>query len=427
MMGRKTSHRRKYREQSHFDSHANGEITPTLEGNPLVPTGEARWIDTNEGVVSVCEELRAAKMFAYDTEFIGEDSYYAKTCLIQVGTTNMIALIDPFSAKDLTPLYDLLCDPKCIKVVHAGKQDFEPIARFHGDPPAGIFDTQLAAGLIGFPWPVSLTKLIETMLSHDVGGHFTLTQWDARPLTNRQKIYAADDVRYLLAIQSLIHNRLEELGRLDWIVEECQSLTTVDSFGFDLQTSVKRLCKNRSPRKKELLRIQALVTLRDSIAQKQNDPPRSVLPDECILALSKKPVDTTAQLGSMKGFPKKIAQKYGQEIIQTISSSQTLTPIKLRKPKSIEKEATTRQELDGLWSLFCAWCIGNELSSGLVANRATFTDWCLSIREDKQPATSPLTTGWRLNILDPFAAFIQGKEQLEFYRNTSFQAKVKKS
>lgn len=425
-MAKKRSHRGNYRQQSHQESHENGKITPILQDNALVPTDEARWIDTNEGVVGICEELKAAKIFTYDTEFIGEDSYFAKTCLIQVGTAKTVALIDPFAADDLTPLYALLCDPECTKVVHAGKQDFEPVSRLFGKPPKNVFDTQLAAGLIGFPWPISLTKLIEALLHHDVGGHFTLTQWDARPLTERQKFYAADDVRYLLAIHDIIQTKLNMLGRLAWVEEECQSLTSPSAFGFDLQTSVKRIFKNKIPRKKELLRIQSLLTLRDSIAQQENEPPRSIIPDDCLTAIARKPADTPEQLASMKGFPKKIAMKFGKQILQSIVDAQELSSLTLRKPHPIEKEAKTRQELDGLWSLFCAWCVGNELSSNLVASRATFTDWCLPVRTDTQPPSSPLTTGWRSQVMQPFSAFMHGKEELQFSRDATFIAKAKK-
>jgi ribonuclease D len=289
-----------------------------------------------------------------------------------------------------------------------------------------VFDTQLAAGLIGFPWPISLTKLIEALLQHDVGGHFTLTQWDARPLTERQTSYAADDVRYLLAIHDIIRQKLNTLGRLAWVEEECQSLTSQGAFGFDLQNSVKRICKNKTPRKKELLRIQALLTLRDSIAQQENEPPRSIIPDDCLIAIARKPADKPEQLATMKGFPKSIAMKFGKKILQSIVDAQDLTPLTLRKPNPIEKEANTRQELDGLWSLFCAWCVGNDLSSNLVASRATFTDWCLAVRDEGPPPISPLTSGWRAQAMQPFSAFMQGKEELKFSRDTTLIAKVNK-
>jgi ribonuclease D len=150
-----------------------------------------------------------------------------------------------------------------------------------------------------------------------------------------------------------------------------------------------------------------------------------VLPDDCLIALARKPADTSDQLAAMKGFPKKIAMKFGKKILSSILDAQELTPIRLRKPQSIEKEANTRQELDGLWSLFCAWCVGNELSPSLVASRATFTDWYLAIRTGNEPPTSTLTSGWRSVILTPFIQFMQGKEQIEFSLCDSLLARVK--
>ena len=205
-MGNGSSHRRKHRQQSHNQSHAQSTIIPVLQGNPLVPTDDAQWIDEQSPFLELCDELRENGIFAFDTEFIGEDSYYPFTCLIQVATTKTVALIDPFKIKDVMPLYNLIADPDITTLLHSGSQDLEPVARLLGKPPAAIFDTQLAAGIIGYPWPLSLTKSIEAILGHDVGGHFTFSQWDARPLSNRQRIYAADDVRYLLDFTTSFKN-----------------------------------------------------------------------------------------------------------------------------------------------------------------------------------------------------------------------------
>ena len=218
-MGNSASHRRKHRQKSHDQSHLESTITPILQGNPLVPTEEARWIDQESDFISLCSELKDNGIFAFDTEFIGEDSYHPFTCLIQVATTKSVALIDPFKIEDLSPLYSLITDPDVTILLHSGSQDLGPVARLLGKPPLAIFDTQLAAGLVGYPWPLSLTKSIEAILGHDVGGHFTFSEWDARPLSKRQRIYAADDVRYLLATYDYFQTRLEELGRANWAAE----------------------------------------------------------------------------------------------------------------------------------------------------------------------------------------------------------------
>ena len=422
-MGKRASHRRNHRQQSHNQSHAEAAITPVLQGNPLVPTEEAIWIEDEQAFLQLCNELKENGLFAFDTEFIGEDSYYPFTCLIQVATTKSVALIDPFKIKDLTPLYSLITDPNVTILLHSGSQDLDPVARLLGEPPSAIFDTQLAAGFIGYPWPLSLTKCIETILGHDVGGHFTFSQWGARPLSTRQRTYAADDVRYLLAMYDFFQRRLEELGRTKWAEEEFSKLSSMESYVFDLQSVVKRICRNKNPRKKELQRIQAIALLREEIAKKRNLPTRVIIPNECVLALGKKPVETIQQLVSLKGFPKNIANQFGEQILSAIEDSYTMEPVPIRRPNPIEKETMVRQELDGAWSLFNAWCIGNNLSAGLVTSRPTFTDWFLAIRGGNEIAPSPLTSGWRSEVTKQFSQMLDGNQELIFAYDEMIRAR----
>jgi ribonuclease D len=416
-MGKNGSHRQKHRQQSHNESHAQGTVTPILEGHPLVPTGDAEWIDTQESFLELCDALKESGIFAYDTEFIGEDSYYAFTCLIQVATRKRVALIDPFKIKDLSPLFALIADPNTTTLLHSGSQDLEPVARLFGKAPAGIFDTQLAAGLVGFPWPISLTKLIESVLHHEVGGHFTFSQWDARPLSERQIFYAADDVRYLIALHDFLSTKLKELDRTAWAEKEFLKFTSMEGYALDLFNIVKRICKNKTPHKKEIQRVQALAQLRETIAIELDLPTRAVIPNECILGLSKKPLETVNQLISMKGFPKNMASRFGDQILQAIADAPSLEPIKLRKPQTIEKEAETRQELDGLWSLFGAWCVGKQLSTGLITNRPVFTDWFLALREGNTLSDSPLAQGWRCEAVQEFTDMISGDGTISFSYN----------
>lgn len=394
-----------------------------MQGNPLVPTDEATWIDEESQFLHLCDELQANEVFAFDTEFIGEDSYYPFTCLIQVATVKGVSLIDPFVIKDLTPLYSLITDSAVTVLLHSGSQDLDPVVRSLGTPPKAIFDTQIAAGLVGFPWPLSLTKSIETVLEHDVGGHFTFSQWDARPLSNRQRMYAADDVRYLMALHEFFVRRLDELGRLSWAEEEFSKFTTMGTYEFDLQSVVKRICRNKLPRKKELQRIQSLAILREDIAIERNLPTRAIIPNECLLALGKKPVETVHQLAGMRGFPKNIAKQYGELILKAIEEAYAHEPVQMRRPNQIEKETIVRQELDGAWSLFNAWCIGNNLSAGLVTSRPIFTDWYLAIREGVEVPSSTLTKGWRNEVSTQFSQMILGKKELIFTYDNAFHAR----
>ncbi len=413
-MGSQFSHRRKHRQKSHSQSHAEGTVSPVLQGHPLVPTEKHQFIETNADLIALCNSVREEHAFAFDTEFIGEDSYYAHTCLIQIATKRGVTLIDPFSVDDLTPLYELICDPDIITIVHAGIQDFEPVIRLHNDSPKNIFDTQIAAGFVGLPWPLSLTKTIGTILNHTVGGHFTFSQWDARPLTKRQLHYAADDVRYLIAIHDDLQNKLRELDREQWLHSECQKFSNADTFEFNTRQVVKKICGTKVPKTRELKRIQALAVLRNSIAKEKNLPPKDVYPNECIWHLAKNLISNANQLSAIRGFPKHIAVQFGERIIQCLEDSESVDPVKLRKPQKIESEPKMRQELDGAWSLFNAFCVGQQLAPGLVSNRQSFTDWYLWLREGRDISASPLSHDWRATFLTDFSAMINDQGSLTF-------------
>ena len=127
----------------------------------------------------------------------------------------------------------------------------------------------------------------------------------------------------------------------------------------------------------------------------------------------------------MHGFPRNIAKRFGKQILQAVIDEPNLEPIKLRKPQAVEREAETRQELDGIWSLFGAWCVGKKLSTGLVTNRPTFTDWFLALREGTTIEDSPLENGWRGEAVKEFATMISGNGEISFSYNRTLHSESK--
>ncbi|HEX8915961.1 MAG TPA: ribonuclease D, partial [Humisphaera sp.] len=178
--------------------------------HPLIPRGAAALITQQPELNALVERLRKADVVAYDTEFIGELSFHPKLCLIQASSAAEVALVDPLVGLDLTPFWELLADPAVPKVVHAGQQDVEPVVRNLGRGPANVFDTQIAAGLASFPYPVSLSKLVQELTGARLGKGLTFTHWDQRPLSGQQLRYAADDVRYLPLLHALLKAKLEK-------------------------------------------------------------------------------------------------------------------------------------------------------------------------------------------------------------------------
>ena len=170
-----------------------------------------RWVATEEALTETIEHLATAPAYALDTEFHRERTYYPKAALIQLAIEDLIALIDPL-AVDIAPLSTLF-DSDAIAVVHAAQQDLEVLTRACGTVPRTLFDTQLAAGFVGYSSP-ALTNLLAAELSVRLLKGDRLTDWLARPLSDEQCEYAASDVAHLLELRDSFVARLVANGRL---------------------------------------------------------------------------------------------------------------------------------------------------------------------------------------------------------------------
>jgi|SRR5665213_981605 len=198
-MNFRAQHRARNHESAHADASAHAPEPADTAVRPLVHVGPPDMIETAGQLEQLIANLRDDGSFAYDSEFIGELTYHPRLCLLQVASHRRVALIDPLAELDLTPFWELLADPSIGKIVHAGEQDIEPVVRHLRRPAANVLDTQICAGFIGLPYPLSLSKLVAELTGARLGKGLTFTHWDNRPLSQVQLRYAADDVRYLPA------------------------------------------------------------------------------------------------------------------------------------------------------------------------------------------------------------------------------------
>ena len=185
---------------------------------------EPLFVDTESGLAELCEKLRGQPVLALDTEFLREKTYYAQLCLLQVAAEGVIACIDPL-AVDLDPLLDIIYDPNVVKVMHSARQDMEIFFDLRGDVPRPLFDSQIAATLMGFGEQVGYANLVQQMLEVTLDKIATRTDWSQRPLDAEQISYAADDVRYLF---TLYHQQVELLsskGRLSWLQDDFDAMS----------------------------------------------------------------------------------------------------------------------------------------------------------------------------------------------------------
>src|SRR5438105_10980849 len=177
-------------------------------------------INTPQELAACCEYLAGRRQFGFDTEFVGEDTYHPRLCLVQVATNERLILIDPLTVGPLDAFWKLVVDPANQVVVHAGREEVRLCRLWTGQVPGNLFDLQIAAGLVGLAYPLGHAALVSQALRVQIAKGETLTEWRDRPLTALQIRYAFDDVRYLLPLWRRLRDRLQELAREDWAREE---------------------------------------------------------------------------------------------------------------------------------------------------------------------------------------------------------------
>jgi ribonuclease D len=221
-------------------------------------TSEMRYVDTPQALTQLCQDLRSAKVIAVDTEFIREKTYYAKLCLIQVASDAVIACIDPLALNNLDELLEILYSTDKLKLFHAAWQDLEIFYDQWGRIPGPIFDTQIAAALLGFSDQIGYANLVEQLLHTELDKSAVRTDWAQRPLSAQQLAYAADDVHYLLKLYPLILQRLTDLGRNDWLEEDFMALTDPATYAKSTATAWQRISGHGRLKPRQLAVLQVL-------------------------------------------------------------------------------------------------------------------------------------------------------------------------
>jgi ribonuclease D len=388
-----------FRSRNHDSAHAEAadDSSPiAVADHPQTPRGKPVLIDQPDALAELLAHLRSAGRFAYDSEFIGELTYVPKLCLIQVATADRVALIDPLVGLDLVPFWELICDPTVEKVVHAGQQDVEPVFRHVGRPAANVFDTQVAAGFVGLAYPVSLSKLVLDRMGAKLGKGLTFTNWDQRPLSPMQMRYAADDVRYLLAVRDELGRQLDALGHTAWAAAETAAVCDPASFAFDPDTAYLKVrgAGGLPPRNGAVLR--ELAIWRDAQAREHDVPARTFLKDEVLLDLARQPAKTLDRIAKVRGLPRPVEQAYGAEIL-AVTARGLATPVD-RLPPVRDDEPTPRQRFnaDAAWSLLGVLCAGRSIDPSLISSRQDVGEVYRALAAgNPPPSDARLLKGWR--------------------------------
>jgi ribonuclease D len=261
-----------------------------------------------------------------DTEFMSEGRYRALLCLVQVAVDDpgapggsRIVLIDPLGDVDVTPLAQLLGDPKIEVVLHAGRQDVAILRRAWNTEVINIFDTQSAAGFAGAGAQSGYANLLGQILGRRVGKSASYTRWDARPLTAEQLSYAADDVAHLLELADELQLRLRETERLEWAREECRRLESATDER-DPETAWERLPRVGQLDPQARAVAKELAAWRERTASREDRPVGSVLADPTLVELAKRQPSSLAAFEQIRGFHPSAIRRRGEAILEAIAA-----------------------------------------------------------------------------------------------------------
>lgn len=267
--------------------------------------------------MEVCDQLRGCEWLAVDTEFERVNTYYPELCLVQVaGDNGLVAVIDPLAIHDPELLYGLLYDPGITGVFHAARQDFELFYHLKGELPAPLFDTQIAASLLGYESQIGYANLVREILDVDLAKTQTRTDWKRRPLSDKQLQYAADDVIHLARLYERLQTRLMESELMTKMEEQCRLLYRPELYVPDPESMWKKI-KIREAQKfsgASLAVFKRLAAWREITARRKNLPRKWVLKDHELVAIARElPADRNT-LARLEGIDARVVKRYGEEL-----------------------------------------------------------------------------------------------------------------
>lgn len=302
-------------------------------------------ITTTEDLEAACAKLASAPFIAVDTEFMREQTFWPRLCLIQIAGGDTEILIDNLAPGiELKPFFDLMVDENVLKVFHSARQDIEIVHHLAGVVPHPIFDSQVAAMVCGFGEAVSYSMLVKRLLGTNLDKSSRFTDWSRRPLSERQLSYAIGDVTHLRALYPKLRAQLDKSERATWLNEEMGVLTDPATYELHPERAWRRL-KMRIKTQKALGVLMELAAWREREAQTQDVPRSRILKDEALYDIAGQAPRTTEDLGALRSLHNGFARSQrGRGVLEAVQKGlerdpATVPPLQRGEPMPPEAQA----------------------------------------------------------------------------------------
>jgi ribonuclease D len=290
---------------------------------------EFQLVDNAASLADDCGSRTGKPWVALDTEFMRERTYYPLLCLVQLADDESVSCVDTLQISDTAPLQNLLLDSSVTKVIHAARQDLEALLPLAGAVPGPVFDTQIAAALLGFSEQIGYATLVEALLGVTLPKEHQRTDWSRRPIEADKLAYAANDVRYLREVYTILMERLTDTDRLSWLEQECAAFADPRLYLIEPELAYLRVKRGATLSAAQQQVLRELAAWREETAQRRDLPRNWVAKDDVLIYLAQATPATRTELEKVRGLEAAVLKRHGEDILAAIARGRGHEPRRL--------------------------------------------------------------------------------------------------
>jgi ribonuclease D len=389
--------------------------------NPMATLSESL-VETDDALAACCAHLGQCTVIGMDTEFVGENSYHPELCLIQIATDSALYLIDPFAFPSLADFWNIIVDPSRTVVTHAGREEVRLCHLACGQAPPNLVDLQIAAGLVGYPYPLGHGPLIQHVLGHRIKKTDTLTEWRHRPLAASQIRYAFDDVRFLLPVWAKLDKKLHEMNRVSWAQEEFARLREIATPELPSEESVgdrwRKLRGLGALDRRKLAFVKELYQWREAKAHEWNRPARVIVRDDLLIEIARRAPKSPRDFAVIRGLSHKFLDEFFALYQKTQNRPIDDCPIPLEREQDPPQVSLAVTLMSAVLPDFAA---RSRIAPGLMATVADLRALVRAFASGQRDTLAiQLTKGWRAReVLPHFVAILEGRRGLRVHDLTN--------
>ncbi len=333
-------------------------------------------IESQAALLNFVAEHEQIAWLAFDTEFIGEKRYLPLLCLIQIASPAGFYLIDPFKVDHLEPFLAMISNPNIMKITHAGENDYRILYHDFGITPKNIFDTQLAAGFLGYNYPISFQRLVEQELNISLDKSYVVADWEERPLRQKALDYALNDVAFLHRLYVKLSAKLEKTVRWAWLKSELSKWECADFYDRDPHIEALNSTLMYSLRKNKQVFLIRLYEWRRNEARRLNYSKEMVMPTRHIGTIVKGVEGGKQNLLDNRTIPNGLVSQYWEvfdALYRTPPTAEELAILKKLPPPPTNETARQVVSMELLHTLVKYRCVEMGVASSLVMNKSDLT------------------------------------------------------